>query len=179
MLRTAFSAEPAAADIAAVLDSLRRTVRGFRGIAQTVEQTLGVSGAQHFVLEELAREPAASLNELSERTLTHKSSLSVVITRLVDRGYVRRVPSRDDRRSAALYITARGRQALKRSPPSGQALMIRALRGMSGAEVAAFAVLFEKVTRELGFGALEPTMLFEKDPSRRLARRQQDGKEEE
>lgn len=172
-------AEPSAEDIASILDSLRRTVRGFRGAARAAEERLGISGAQHFVLEELARAPAGSLNELSDRTLTHKSSLSVVVARLVERGFVRRAPSKQDRRVSALYLTAAGRRALGGAPPSGQARMIEALRRLLPAEVAAFAVLFERVTRELGFGSLEPTMLFEKDAPPRRGRRVDDLSREE
>jgi DNA-binding MarR family transcriptional regulator len=170
---------PSAADVAAVLDALRRTVRGLRGAAQVSEKTLGVSGAQHFVLEELARAPAMSLTDLSARTLTHKSSLSVVVARLVDRGFVRRVPSRDDRRSAALYLTPAGSRALHRAPPSLQARLIAALGRLSAAEVAAFSVLFEKLNHELEFDLLEPTMLFEKDPPRVRGRRSDDATEED
>jgi DNA-binding MarR family transcriptional regulator len=156
---------PSSADVQSILDSLRRMVRGLRGAAQSSERAVGISGAQLFVLEELARAPAASLNELAGRTLTHKSSLSVVVARLVERGLVQRTPSRDDRRSAALYLTARGRKALEKSSASPQARMITALRQLSAAEVAAFAVLFEKLNHELNFDVLEPTMLFEKDAS--------------
>ena len=152
--------------VASILDSLRRTIRGFRAAAQRVAAR-HLSGAQHFVLEQLADAPVATLNELATRTLTHKSSLSVVVARLVERGYVRRTSSRRDRRRAGFAITPAGRRALRRAPPSAQTQMIAAVRRLGARDAAAFAQLFARATRQLGFDTLAPTMIFEQVPSSR------------
>ena len=154
------------AAISLILDSLRRTIRGFRSAAQRAERTLHLSGAQHFVVEQLARAPVASLNELAARTLTHKSSLSVVVARLVEQGYVRRRQSAVDRRQAGFALSAAGRRLLRRAPPSAQTRMIAALRHLDPGDVEQFARLFERVTAALGFAALPPTMIFEQDAAR-------------
>ena len=63
-----------------VLDSLRRIVRSLLESSRRAEQQLGITGAQLFVLEKLAAARALSLNELAERTHTHQSSVSTVVT---------------------------------------------------------------------------------------------------
>ena len=151
----------AAAAVTSVLNSLRRVVRAFRAMAQTAEDVLGISGAQHFVLQKLADAPALSLNDLAARTLTHKSSVSVVVSRLVDRGLVRRQRSSADGRSVVLTLTPGGRRALERAPDSAQNRMLAALRRFPPAQLARFAGLFERFTAELGVAGLEPLMLFE------------------
>jgi DNA-binding MarR family transcriptional regulator len=153
--------------VESVLNSLRRTVRAFRAAAMTAESVLGISGAQHFALEKLADAPALSLNDLATRTLTHKSSASVVVSRLVLRGYVRRERSAADRRGIVLSLTPAGRRALERAPDSAQSRLVRALRRLPAAELATFAGLFERLTSELGVGRLEPGMIFEDEPARR------------
>ena len=49
--------------VTATLDALRRIFRAARAAAQGAEQRLGLSGAQHFVLEQLARAPAPSVTD--------------------------------------------------------------------------------------------------------------------
>ncbi|HVO36307.1 MAG TPA: MarR family transcriptional regulator [Gemmatimonadales bacterium] len=149
------------AQIASVLNSLRRVVRVFRAMAQAAEEVLGISGAQHFVLQKLADAPALSLNDLAARTMTHKSSVSVVVKRLVDRGLVRRQRSAADGRGIVLTLTPAGRRALERAPQPAQTRMIAALRRFPRRDLEAFAGLFRRFTDELGVGTLEPTMLFE------------------
>ncbi len=146
-----------------VLNALRRTVRAFRAAAQVAEDVLGVSGAQHFVLQKLADAPALSLNDLAARTLTHKSSVSVVVSRLVARGFVRRRRSSADGRSIVLTLTPAGRRALERAPDSAQNRMLVALERFPPGQLARFASLFERFTDELGVASLEPLMLFEEE----------------
>jgi DNA-binding MarR family transcriptional regulator len=163
------TAEPTA-DVASVLNSLRRVVRAFRAVAQVAEDVLGISGAQHFVLQKLAEAPALSLNDLAARTMTHKSSVSVVVSRLVDRGLVHRRRSSADGRGIVLTLTAAGRRALAQAPESAQTKLVAALQRLPRADLAAFARLFERFTDELGVRTLEPTMLFEDESGARRAR---------
>jgi DNA-binding MarR family transcriptional regulator len=153
--------------VEAVLNSLRRTIRAFRAAAMTAESVLGISGAQHFALEKLADAPALSLNELAARTLTHKSSASVIVSRLAARGYVRRARSEADRRGIVLSLTPAGRHALEQAPDSAQSRLVRALRRLPDDELATFAALFKQLTEELGVSGLEPAMIFEDEPSGR------------
>ncbi len=165
-----------AQDARAVLNALRRTIRAFRASAQAAEETLGVSGAQHFVLEKLADAPSLSLNDLAARTMTHKSSVSVVVSRLVDRGLVRRRRSSADGRSIVVTLTHAGRRALERAPESAQSRLLAALRRLPARELAVFAGLFERFTDELGVGTLEPVMIFEEDGARPGGREERGGR---
>ncbi len=149
--------------LASVLDSLRRVVRAFRAAGQATERSLGISGAQHYVMERLAEGPAASLNELASRTMTHKSSVSVVVSRLVERGFVQRTASDSDGRRRLLALTPAGRRALSRAPGSAQTRMIQALARLPDDDLARFAGMFARVTAELGAHRLTPTMMFEND----------------
>src|ERR671938_1731164 len=81
------AARPSRRDLAVrSLDAIRRLVRGLRLAARASEREAGLSAAQLFVLQQLAESPAESINELAARTLTHQSSVSVVVRRLVERG---------------------------------------------------------------------------------------------
>ena len=153
-----------AADPAPVVNGIRRVVQAIRTAAEAADTALGLSGAQHFVMECLAREPGLSLNGLAARTFTHKSSVSVVIARLVQRGFVRRRVSPADARALVLDLTADGRRALGRLPDSPQTRMIAALGRMGARDVRAFGRLFDRFCAELGMEAAPP-MLGE--PSRR------------
>ncbi len=63
-----------------MLDAIRRIVQALRESSRAAEKRVGLSGAQLFVLQTLGESPGLSLNELAERTRTHQSSVSVVVT---------------------------------------------------------------------------------------------------
>jgi len=100
----------------AVLDAIRRIVRSLREASRASERSLGLSAAQVFVLQRLQAAQAQSVNELAERTLTHQSSVSVVVSKLCERGLVARTPSEADARRIEIALTKQGRALLERAP---------------------------------------------------------------
>src|SRR3954466_11028718 len=91
-------------DLTAVVNSLRRVVRAIRVSSHEAEVSLGITGAQLFVLKELRDHPGASLRQIAALTLTDQSSVSVVVSRLVDRKLVTREKSSQDGRSVTLVL---------------------------------------------------------------------------
>lgn len=147
--------------VVAVLDSIRRIVRALRVGSRAAEKTVGLSGAQLFVLRALQDSPARSINELAVRTRTHQSSVSVVVHRLVERGWVRRVPFAGDARRVELSLTAKGRQLLADAPAAAQDRLIAAVEQMSAANQAHLAALLSEVVLHMGESDGTAEMFFE------------------
>ena len=122
-------------EAALVVDSLRRLVYGLRVASHTAERELGVTGAQLFVLRELAGEPGISIRRLSERTLTDPSSVSVVVSRLVALGLVTQRRATNDARRSVLAVSRKGRSLLARAPEPYQVRLITALMRLSPARL--------------------------------------------
>src|SRR5450755_755169 len=111
---TSSSADRAA--VAESIDAFRRILRALRIAARDTLATTGVSAAQLFVLGALVDGADASLSDLAERTMTDRTSVTAVVNRLVDGGLVTKETSAEDRRRAAVRITARGRTVLRGAP---------------------------------------------------------------
>jgi DNA-binding MarR family transcriptional regulator len=150
-------------DITRVMDSLRALVRALRISTRAVEKEIGISGAQLFVLQQLEDAPARSVNELADRTSTHQSSVSTVVSRLVERGMVKREASADDARRMEISITDRGRALLGSAPRTAQLRMVDALRHMTPEQVRALGESLETLVRESGFAGEPVPMFFEED----------------
>ncbi|HEY6141668.1 MAG TPA: MarR family transcriptional regulator [Thermoanaerobaculia bacterium] len=152
-----------------ILDSIRRLVRLLRLADRAAQSELGLSGAQLFVLQELGKTPSLSLNELAERTRTDQSSVSVVVTRLVEAGFVARDRDLRDARRLVLTLTKAGAAVVRKSAPAAQERILEIVDTMSAAERKRFADAFENLVDELGAERGVPPMLFEDDDgSRRL-----------
>ena len=152
------------------LDGLRRLVRALRASAHSAERGVGLSGAQLFVLAELAAEPGASLSRLAERTSTDPSSVSVVVSRLVARRLVARGRDPVDARRAALTLTSGGERLLARAPEPVQARLVAALRGLPGREVRRLASNLGDIVAGMGLEGRTAEMFFEDQPPPRARR---------
>jgi DNA-binding MarR family transcriptional regulator len=131
-----------------------------------VERELGVSGAQLFVLRELAAEPGASIRRLSERTLTDPSSVSVVVSRLVERGFVTRRRAEDDARRSVLEVSRRGASLLSRAPEPFQTRLIAGLRQIPHSRLEQFRGVLSEIVRSLDIEAGAAPLFFEKTSHR-------------
>lgn len=146
-----------------ILDSIRRIVRGLRVSSRIAERDLGISGAQLFVLQKLEGSAGLSLNELATRTLTHQSSVSVVIGRLVERGLVLRTASKADARKLELSLTAKGRAFLKSAPLTAQERLVAAIEALPKTKRAALGNLLDLVVQKSGLSEETPELFFENE----------------
>ena len=154
------SAREEEAEAARVLDAIRRIVQTLRVASRDADRRFGMSAAQLFVVQRLAEGGASSLNDLAARTLTHQSSVSVVVQRLVDGGLVERTPSRHDARRVALELTAKGRALARRLPRAAQDRLIDAIETLPSAERRVLADLLARVAAECT-PTKPPAMFFE------------------
>ena len=145
----------------AVLDSIRHVVRTLREASRRSEAAVGVSAAQLFVLQRLAGARALSVNELAARTLTHQSSVSVVVSKLARRGLVTRERAGDDARRVEVALTPAGRAVLERAPAAAQDRLIAALALVGRPARTRLAADLAALVAAMGGDDGHPPMFFE------------------
>ncbi len=153
-----------------VMVALRLIVRDLRLSAREVERAAGVTGAQLFVLQQLAGGGGLSVNELAERTKTDQSSVSVIVKRLVDAGVVARRPSKKDARRVELRLTPAGRKVMARAPEPSQSRLLAALGRLRARDLEALRGALDALVREMGLEKETAEMFFEDAASRRRKR---------
>jgi DNA-binding MarR family transcriptional regulator len=153
-------------DLRRIMDDFRHIVRVLRMSAGGAQKELGISGAQLFVLQRLREAQAVSLGALAERTHTDPSSVSVVVSRLVARGFVRRTASPEDARRAEIRLTPRGRALAQRAPEASQAQLVEALSALSEPTRRGLADGLSALVAAMNLGG-SPRMFFEDDSSAR------------
>lgn len=157
-------------DVRAVLDGVRRIVQSLRESSRWAEKYLGMTGAQLFVLQQLDEAPAQSLNDLAARTHTHQSSVSTIVARLVDQGFVTRTRSPRDGRTIELHLSSRGRKLVTRAPNAAQQRLIKGIRELPQAQRRGLATSLAALARAMDTADGEPAMFFEEHSSNRRRR---------
>ena len=153
------------------VEAIRKIVRLLRDSAQVVQGQTGITGAQLFVLRVLAAHPRLSINELADRTMTHQSSVSVVVSRLVERGLVARAPAPEDRRRQVVELTARGRLLHRKAPAVAQEMLIAAVRKLDPEQRRGLAGGLQALAAALGASPGRAAMFFEDDDAAEPSKR--------
>jgi DNA-binding MarR family transcriptional regulator len=145
-----------------ILDAIRRIVRALRISSRFSEKALGLSSAQLYVLQKLGETDGSSINELAERTLTHQSSVSAVVSKLVARRLAFRRKSRQDARRAEISLTPKGLALIRRAPQQPiQERLIAAIETLPNAGRKSLARSIISVVRAAGIGDGPVPLFFE------------------
>ena len=145
------------------VEALRQLVRLLHDSARMAQGRTGISGAQLFVLRVLADHPGLSINALAERTMTHQSSVSVVVSRLLVKGLVARQAAPEDRRRQLVTLTARGRALYRTSPAVAQERIVEAVRALSPARRQGLSDGLGALAAALGVSRQGASRFFEDD----------------
>lgn len=150
-----------------VMDEFRKLVQILRS-SHRAAANINVTAAQLFVMTILAEsDKVLSVSAVAERTQTDPSTVSVVVTRLVDRGLVRRQPAETDSRRIDLSLTAKGRLLLRRAPVTvAQQRLADALGSLSDREVGALRKTLGRLLAGMGAEAGPAGMMFDDGDSR-------------
>ena len=137
------------------VDLARAFVKGaflFSSHPERAYQAYGLSLAQLDVLVVLANagDPGLTCSDIAGKTLITKGGITGILNRLEARGLVRRAPSRDDRRSVLVRLSAKGMEFFRKLYPEmarhSRASFERVFRPK---QVKEFAKLLDLLIRDL------------------------------
>jgi DNA-binding MarR family transcriptional regulator len=146
-----------------IMDSFRRIVQALRKSSSLCEQATGLTGAQTFVLKQIAAHDGLSLNELAALTFTHQSPMAEVVRRLEGKRLVTRGKSPDDGRRLELRLGPAGRAALAPAATTAQENLVRAIATLPPETAAQLAQGLERLIAAAGLSDHPPVMFFEDD----------------
>ena len=147
--------------ISNVLNAFRVLVHALHVGSRSAQERVGMTGAQLFVLQKLDAVDSLTVNELALQTHTHQSTVSVVVSKLVDKGLVSRVRSDEDARVQVLSITKQGLDKLRKSPETVQDKLIRAIGKLSKSDRAKLSALLARVLTEADLAEVTPELFLE------------------
>lgn len=145
-----------------ILDGIRRILKALRESSRASEQELGLSGAQLLVLQHLNAKKPLSINELAAKTQTHQSSVSVVVSKLVDAELAKRQESHQDARRVEVVLTNKGlRLTQKKSTQLAHERLFTAIADMPTEQQKLLSELLIQLVDAAGFSNQQASLFFE------------------
>ena len=147
--------------VSEALDSLRRIFHALRVSSRSSERDWGISAAQLFVIQTLGKHKVLSINRLATFTHTHQSSVSVVVAKLVEFGFVVKRSSEEDARSMEITLSAKGKRILQTASNSIQERLVLGMQKLSPAQQKELSASLRLVLKNAGLDAQPANMFFE------------------
>lgn len=124
----------------------------FDHLDQQLQQDAGMPHAYYMVLAMLSETPEQSMrmSDLAAVTNSSPSRISHAVNRLEDKGWVKRVMAKDDKRSTIAKLTSKGQKALVAAAPGHvDAVREAVFNNLSPAQIKQLSVIARKVTSAL------------------------------
>src|SRR5688572_8358070 len=100
----------------AIVTALRRIIRAIDLHSRDLLQNFGLTAPQLMTLQELARLAPVPVGILSKAVHVSQATMTGILDRLEQQGFVQRTRDGVDRRSVTITITAEGMNLLKKAP---------------------------------------------------------------
>jgi DNA-binding MarR family transcriptional regulator len=117
--------------------------------SKRMEAALGVTGMQRIIIRLIGRYPQISAGRLAELVHVHPSTLTGVLQRLADRGFVRRDRDPSDGRSSRFVLLEPGETVDSTQAGTVEAAIRRALARLPPEEIDAARNVLSTVNEEL------------------------------
>jgi DNA-binding MarR family transcriptional regulator len=108
----------------------------------------------------LKRDSPLSINDLADRTATDQSTVSVVVAKLIEKGYVARERDERDARRLNLTLTAKGHLTVRNLPPPIQHRIIEGVEQLPPGRAKSLAASLRDICEILGVSGDPPPMFL-------------------
>lgn len=111
--------------------ALRTIFGSAKAQSREIENQLGITGAQFWVLAELGKQPGLRVSDLARLICIHNSTASNLLDKLERRGLIQRERTDQDQRVVRLKLTPAGTELLARAPQPVRSVVADALSAIS------------------------------------------------
>lgn len=122
---------------------------GLQSRSKRMETEIGVTGLQRLVIRLIGRQPGISAGELADLLHVHPSTLTGVLKRLVERGYIHRDKDPEDARRSKFVLVAGGEKVDATQAGTVEAAVRRALSRLPANRLGAAREVLGAVAAEL------------------------------
>ncbi|MHB8481822.1 MAG: MarR family winged helix-turn-helix transcriptional regulator, partial [Nitrospiria bacterium] len=143
--------------------SFRRIFKSIQQYSEEVLKEFGVTGPQLWLLKTLQTEHGTSVSELSQKMFLHISTVSSIINRLEEKGYIERKRTKFDRRLVLIHLTEVGQKIIAKAPEPAQGKLLHGLQNLSQEEVLGLYESLQKIVQLMEVDRIKVKFFFSDD----------------
>lgn len=145
-----------------ILTNLRKIIRALNLESKRIQKEFGVSIPQLLCLNYLYKSSnyQANTKELSNGLTLNASTISGIVTRLVNKGYIYRIPKSGDKRVSYVSLTATGLKMLENTPKLIHQKLDERLEVISAENIRKIKEGLELITHLLGVNEIDAAPLL-------------------
>lgn len=165
-------------DSTQILIRIRKIVRSINLESKQIQKEYGISIPQVLCLEFLhgAKDFQASQKAIATYLELNSSTVTGIINRLQKKGYVARLPKREDKRTTYISLTSEGEKMLKTSPELLHTKLSDRLEKLSAESISTISNSLDEIIKLLGIEGVDASPVLAPDDDFRQPQNSRSGK---
>lgn len=143
------------------LIALRRILRSTELYGRELARAAGLTAVQVRVLQIVMERGHATSKQIAVKMGVSQPTMSSLLDRLENKGFIERHPSKVDRRQVHIHMTAAGRDAIAKAPDPLQQRYVKQFEAMDDWEQAMFVSVLERVAAMLDAADIDASPLLD------------------
>lgn len=144
-----------------ILVAIRRVMRAVDMRSKQLQRKAGLTVPQWLVLQALNEAGSQQISALARRVSLSHATVTSILNRLSDKGFIHRERNSDDRRAVRVYLTDKGRTAFERAPELLQEAFVSRYRQLEPWEQKLLTSAIERVASMMEADELEASPILE------------------
>lgn len=141
--------------IVEIVEGLHRIFKAVDTFSRRALKEFGVTGPQIWALRSIEESGELTIGDLADQMYLHISTISSLLDRLEERGFVTRTRDDADRRVVNLRLTPAGRGILKRAPEPPRSKVLRGLQRLGDHELHTVSRAVRELSRIMDVAGVE------------------------
>jgi len=138
-----------------VIRSIRQIIRAIDIHSRYLAKSYGLTGPQLLILRDILAHEETSIGELAKRISLSQATVTNVLDRLENNGYVKRTRSEHDKRKVIVRITTAGKRKLEDNPSLLQESFIHEFKKLADWEQTLILSSLQRVALMMNAGDIE------------------------
>ncbi len=144
-----------------VLTSLRRVIRATDLHSKRLAKETGLTAPQILLLQAIRRLEGAAIGELANEVSLSQATVTTILDRLENRGYIERERSTVDKRKVHVHLTDRGIEVLRDAPTPLQEHFARQFNDLQEWEQTMLITALQRVAHMMDAGHIDASPVLD------------------
>jgi DNA-binding MarR family transcriptional regulator len=152
-----------------VITALRRVIRATDLHSKHLVKTAGLTASQVLLMQTIDTQGSATSSELASAISLSQATVTVILDRLEDRGFIQRQRSKTDKRKILITLTEQGQKALQHAPKPLQESFIQQFKQLEQWEQTAIISALQRVAHMMNASEIDASPVLDIGNLRRHA----------
>lgn len=146
--------------IGQIVDNIRKVFQVVNEQSKKAKRETGLTGPQLWAIKVIANSSLIRVSDLAGKMYLHPATVVGILNRLEEKGFIKRIRTKEDRRVVHVALTEYGEEMVRKSPEVAQGLLVAGLEKLTAKNLDDIRGSLDQLVEILGAQEIPPQLIL-------------------